>query len=56
MHFEWVGERRDQMSYPSTYCPNLVQATTESVSTGDSRSVLFVTDAPAIDHDHEHAP
>jgi hypothetical protein len=56
MHFEWVGERRDQMSYPSTYCPNLVQATAEAFSTEDSRSVLFVTDAPAIDHDHEHAP
>jgi len=52
MHFEWVGERRDQMSYPSTYCPNLVQAMTESVAAADSRSVLFVTDAPAIDHDH----
>ncbi len=56
MHFEWVGERRDQLSYPSTYCPNLVQATTEAVPAGNSRSVLFVTDAPAMDHDHEHAP
>lgn len=24
MHFEWVGEPRDQMSYPSRYCPNIV--------------------------------
>ena len=23
MHFEWVGERRDQLPYPSTYCPNV---------------------------------
>ncbi len=23
MHFEWVGERRDLLEYPSTYCPNL---------------------------------
>ena len=23
MHFEWVGERRDQLQYPSRYCPNL---------------------------------
>ncbi len=23
MHFEWVGSRRDQYQYPSTYCPNL---------------------------------
>jgi hypothetical protein len=22
MHFEWVGERRDQIQYASTYCPN----------------------------------
>ncbi len=56
MHFEWVGERRDQLSYPSTYCPNLVQATTQAVEAGNSRSVLFVTDAPAMEHDHEPAP
>ena len=23
MHFEWVGQRRDQYQYPSRYCPNL---------------------------------
>jgi hypothetical protein len=23
MHFEWVGERRDQLSYPSRFCPNV---------------------------------
>jgi hypothetical protein len=51
-----VGERRDQLSYPSTYCPNLVQATTESTETANSRSVLFVTEAPVIEHDHEHGP
>jgi hypothetical protein len=22
MHFEWVGERRDQLPYPSRFCPN----------------------------------
>jgi hypothetical protein len=22
MHFEWVGERRDQLAYPSRFCPN----------------------------------
>jgi D-alanyl-D-alanine carboxypeptidase len=26
MHFEWVGEDRSQISYPSTYCPNPVAA------------------------------
>lgn len=23
MHFEWVGERRDTLQFPSKYCPNL---------------------------------
>jgi hypothetical protein len=23
MHFEWVGERRDGLQYPSRYCPNV---------------------------------
>ncbi len=31
MHMEWVGERRDQLSYPSTYCPN-VAGVTQSVT------------------------
>jgi D-alanyl-D-alanine carboxypeptidase len=26
MHFEWVGEDRSQINYPSTYCPNIVNA------------------------------
>ncbi|MGA1550814.1 MAG: M15 family metallopeptidase [Ilumatobacteraceae bacterium] len=26
MHFEWVGEPRDQLEYPSLYCPNIVTA------------------------------
>jgi D-alanyl-D-alanine carboxypeptidase len=32
MHFEWVGEPRDQIAFPSTYCPNIVSgaALTES--------------------------
>ncbi|MEY3641456.1 MAG: hypothetical protein RLZZ199_1261, partial [Actinomycetota bacterium] len=24
MHFEYVGERRDNIEYPSRYCPNVV--------------------------------
>ena len=39
MHFEYVGEPRDQWAYPSRYCPNLVTATPASrpltVSLGD---------------------
>jgi hypothetical protein len=32
MHFEWVGERRDQWAYPSRYCPNLVQAASSTAA------------------------
>jgi hypothetical protein len=28
MHFEWVGERRDQFAYPSRFCPNAVADST----------------------------
>jgi hypothetical protein len=31
MHFEWVGEPRDQISYPSNYCPNTGPGLTQSV-------------------------
>jgi len=40
MHFEYVGERRDQWPYPSRYCPNIVttaptgQALTYSLGDG----------------------
>lgn len=27
MHFEWVGERRDNLAYPSRFCPNVAGAT-----------------------------
>ena len=30
MHFEWVGERRDLLPYPSRYCPNPVAPTSAS--------------------------
>jgi hypothetical protein len=29
MHFEWVGTPRDQIPYSSTYCPNIVNTTTQ---------------------------
>ena len=31
MHFEWVGEPRDQFSYPSRFCPNAGVATPRRV-------------------------
>jgi hypothetical protein len=33
MHFEWVGEARDQLSYPSKYCPNVGASLTQSAVT-----------------------
>ena len=31
MHFEWVGEARDQIPYPSRYCPNIGSPSAQSV-------------------------
>jgi hypothetical protein len=31
MHFEWVGEQRDQLAYPSRFCPNNASGAPESV-------------------------
>jgi hypothetical protein len=31
MHFEWVGERRDQLAYPSRFCPNDAGGVPQSV-------------------------
>jgi hypothetical protein len=36
MHFEWVGEPRDQISFPSTYCPNVVGGGALPDATGSS--------------------
>ena len=41
MHFEWVGEPRDQIPFASRFCPNVVNALTESVSSATvGRDVL----------------
>lgn len=70
MHFEWVGDRRDQIDFPSTYCPNIVNGaalleadrdTTDGSTTEVGRNVLLAGAADAIDdvgmsHDHTHAP
>ena len=53
MHFEWVGAPRDQIPYPSTYCPNVVQPMTERVIPAVGREVL--AHGPSDDgHDHAH--
>lgn len=51
MHFEWVGERRDRIPYPSDYCPNLVEPTTERLVPPIGREVL--SSGPA-DGGHVH--
>jgi hypothetical protein len=69
MHFEWVGERRDQIDFPSTYCPNVVTGAARSeadrATTAGTpevgRSVLLGGASDAVDdavmsHDHAHAP
>ena len=38
MHFEYVGEPRDQLAYPSRYCPNLVDDNALMVT---QRATLF---------------
>ncbi|MEX2626325.1 MAG: M15 family metallopeptidase [Ilumatobacteraceae bacterium] len=56
MHFEWVGERRDQLSYPSRYCPNDgVSARGRSApAVPDGRTQLFADRTLTTGHDHAH--
>jgi len=57
MHFEWVGEPRDQLLYPSKYCPNLpggaiagltgagaVDRIDAAMTAADQRSTFFAGD------------
>jgi len=39
MHFEWVGERRDNLAYPSRFCPNVATGalTLDNTEVGQSR-------------------
>lgn len=48
MHFEWVGERRDQIGYPSRYCPNKVPvpSTSVPVTSTTSTTTTSTTVAP----------
>lgn len=63
MHFEWVGERRDLIPYPSKYCPNEVTGTASSMSPSEvptERDVMFAEDEGLSvghhgeDHHHDH--
>ncbi len=70
MHFEWVGEPRDQLDYPSRFCANIVDRTVSSRSFGDAptQAATLYADAGLTDahshgsghgylddgHDHHH--
>lgn len=51
MHFEWVGAPRDQISYPSTYCPNIVNTTTERAGPVRSGREILAYGPESTDHD-----
>ena len=47
MHFEYVGERRDTIGYPSTYCPNTVPVPTTSIPSFGPRSTTTTSTTTA---------
>lgn len=58
MHFEWVGEPRNTIQYPSEYCPNLPGGAIEGVpgasvqsteGDGSQRATMFTDDALAAE-------
>ena len=44
MHFEWVGERRDQLAYPSRFCPNVATGASALDNAEVGRSRLYADD------------
>ena len=47
MHFEWVGEPRNALPYPSKYCPNLTGGRVQVIGpprVRAARSMLFADD------------
>lgn len=54
MHFEWVGERRDQIAYPSPYCPNIVGTATQSLPPTIGLDVLTIRETGAYELAHDH--
>jgi len=43
MHFEYVGERRDNIGYPSKYCPNSVPVPTTTLPTFTAGTTMTTT-------------
>lgn len=55
MHFEWVGQRRDQVAYPSNYCPNVVTPQERAASADAEVGGEVLTDGVAMfPDDHVH--
>jgi hypothetical protein len=52
MHFEWVGERRDQIAYPSTYCPNVVNPLAQSATGATIGLGVLTAGDVAVDVEH----
>ena len=56
MHFEWVGERRDQIAFPSTYCPNIVGPLAEAAPAAPIGVGVLTAGDPggssSIEHEH----
>ena len=44
MHFEWVGERRDNLAYPSRFCPNVATGALTLENSEVGSSVLYADD------------
>jgi hypothetical protein len=50
MHFEWVGQRRDQYAYPSRFCPNTGTAAMSPLEVVDTqRGTVFASDGLVAD-------
>jgi hypothetical protein len=44
MHFEWVGERRDNLAYPSRFCPNVATGALTLDNAEVGSSLLYADD------------
>ena len=56
MHFEWVGEPRDQISYPSPYCPNIVAPLAESAPPPALGAAALMAGTAGFVHDDSPNP